>query len=842
MKRSLIVVAIVLFAVMGQAQPCPSVLWTSGVPAQGDSSSSVAVVDYDEDGTLDLVGVIGISNLQFVWWKGAGNLTFGPPTTIGTGTSMSNVVVADFTGDGRDDVAIRMGNPPNLVILPATGSGRGPAITKSWSYQYQLVAVNADADPAAELLVRDPYSFRVYDDVATAFTEVSLVWAGTGSFSSIASADFDADGKLDVAVSKNVPYGVFVYFGSAGGTFGAPVALPYDAPTQVAAGDLDNDGKPDLVAANWQPAGIYVKPRVSIYRHLGARTFTHSLLPVAKPGALGDPNYVVLRDVSGDGTLDLIAGVVNGSWITTAVGVGDGTFRTATFHQYYPSADPSYPIHPSWSTTADLNGDSRLDLVTAAYSIGPLPAAGSCATQLDLHSVSPVITVGHDAKLKAHVSGFGPDTSAPYGTVIFRKGATVLGSGPVGSDGQASITVSGLALGIHSLTAEFSGNASLASATSVVVKQEVTAATTQTILTLPEEPAVYGQPYAADIDIMGLGFTGPYGFVTVIVDGVETLHYTYYPFPLSSLQPGSHTLSVEYRGTHGNPASEAAPVTFVVGKATPLMSRTGAQAVRSGTAHSLTFQFGATAPETPGGSVQLKEGTAVLASGSIVAGSVTFNVTLGRGAHDVRAVYSGDDHYLEQTQAITLEVLPNLPFVIEARALPAGVHIAYVLPADLEPSTLWLKRRAAGTAPWQQVAGWNLGASMDLTVPSRGVVYEYQLTGFTNGGQSVSTDSEFAQLFEDDLLAAGMLVKRRHFSELRTAVNLLRAQANLSPFQFEASYNTSAIVRASHFTSLRTALTQARQVLGMANPALTSVSAGQTIRAAHIQELRELAR
>lgn len=826
---------------MVEAQPCPSVVWTSGVPAQGDSSSSVAVVDYDEDGTLDLVGVIGDSTYQFVWWKGAGNLTFGPATVIGTDTSsMSNVVVADFTGDGRDDVAIRMGNPANLVILPGTGSGRGPAITKSFGYQNELVALNYDADPAAELISRSAGLFQVFDNVATTLTQISSVTAAPGYFSGIGSADFDGDGKRDVAVSKNEPDGMSVYFGSGGGAFSAPVALPYDSPDRMAVGDLDNDGKPDFVTANWLPSGIYdQRARISIYRNQGARAFTHTLLSVLKPGnVFGDPNYVVLRDVSGDGVLDIIVGVVNGSWITTLVGVGDGTFRTPTFHQFFPPAEPNYSVLPFWSATADLNGDGRQDLVTAAYGIGPLPAAGSCATQLDFHSATPIITAGHDAKLKALVSGFASDTPAPYGTVTFREGATVLGSSPVGPDGKASLTVSGLGLGNHSLTAEFTGNAQVAPATSTVVTQKVVTATTQTVLTLPAEPAVYGQPYSAQIDI--LGAQSQYWFVTVTLDGAETVHYTYNPFPLA-LQPGNHTISAEFGGDFAKPASEAPPVTFNVAKGTPVMAKTGALVVRSGTAHSFTFNVTGSGATGPGGSVQLIEGTTVLGSGALVNGSASFNMTLTRGAHEVRAVYSGDSRYLDVTQNYTLEVIPNASVAIEARGLSGGIHIAYLLPNDTNMSTLQMLRRLVGSPTFVPIA-WNATTGMDTSVPSMGVGYEYQLNLSLNNGTPLSSNMDSALLFNDDLLAAGILVKRGHFSELRSAINLLRAQASLSAFEFDATYGSSSLVRASHLSGLRTALTQARQALGMSVPTFSGGGVGTQIRATHIQELRELAR
>jgi hypothetical protein len=85
-------------------------------------------------------------------------------------------------------------------------------------------------------------------------------------------------------------------------------------------------------------------------------------------------------------------------------------------------------------------------------------------------------------------------------------------------------------------------------------------------------------------------------------------------------------------------------------------------------------------------------------------------------------------------------------------------------------------------------------------------------------------------------------VKSKHFAELRTAVNLWRAHAGLTAFQFSHTITATAPIRASHIAELRTALTQARAMLAMTTPAFGGAAAGTSILAAHVQEIRELAR
>ena len=80
-----------------------------------------------------------------------------------------------------------------------------------------------------------------------------------------------------------------------------------------------------------------------------------------------------------------------------------------------------------------------------------------------------------------------------------------------------------------------------------------------------------------------------------------------------------------------------------------------------------------------------------------------------------------------------------------------------------------------------------------------------------------------------------------HFDELRILINVLRQRAGLPPFDFGTEY--PGFVKASHLLAMRTALAEARQALGMAAPVFTdAVGPGTTIKAIHIQELREQAR
>jgi hypothetical protein len=211
--------------------------------------------------------------------------------------------------------------------------------------------------------------------------------------------------------------------------------------------------------------------------------------------------------------------------------------------------------------------------ITASYAGGTDYATSTSSTLVEIvrAATKTVITAsanptvfGQSVVITATVSSTTAGTIT--GTVSFKNGTTVLGSGTV-SGGKATFSTSVLAVGSHSITAVYEGNTSYGPSTSAALAHTVNKAATTAKLTSSLNPSTFGQPvtFKVTIAVVAPG-TGTAAGTGTFKDGATTLasvtlvngaaNYT-----TSKLAKGSHSITAVYSGSSNDLGATSLPLT-----------------------------------------------------------------------------------------------------------------------------------------------------------------------------------------------------------------------------------------------------------------------------------------
>jgi len=362
----------------------------------------VVVADFNGDGKPDLAVLnTGSANVSILLGKGDG--TFQPARDFNVSSTATYLAVGDLNGDRKPDLVVADGSANTVSILLGNGDGTfKSAVQYNTDISAEFVAVaDFNNDKKSDVLVSATPVGPLYQGSISILLgngngtlqspKVTPITAYTGTTAFVAIADFNGDGKLDVATGNGtfngrVQHGnVIVLPGNGDGTFRSPVASAVGfQPVYMTTGDLNIDGKADLVAVErvdhlggLTGFAVYFSEAVQTLLGNGDGTFRVSqtaILPFELSKLFPPPQNpyapnVVVADLNDDGKPDLILPVVvpnpsivggQHTAIWTFLGNGDGTFQNP---QKFTLATV-----PSWLAVGNFNRDSLPDIAVSNYS------------------------------------------------------------------------------------------------------------------------------------------------------------------------------------------------------------------------------------------------------------------------------------------------------------------------------------------------------------------------------------------------------------------------------------------------------------------------------------------
>ena len=422
-----------IFFGFGNGSFAPQMIYSTG---PNTSPIWINIADLNNDHILDFAVVNENVNNVGVF-LGYGNGSFGDQTTYPTGTASSPnaMVINDFNGDNRLDIAVVNSVANNVALLfghPAAGlSDQAKPILLGEYYADFLDQVSYRTGAGLRrfsVAVGDLNNDKRMDLVVTHSGDSSLgifLGHGNGSFNSeviylleigsnpqnLIMDDFNGDNLLDIAVTNPRKDSVILLLGNGTGTFSSKIAYSTGSgsnPNALTVGNMNNDQYLDLLVAD----------AIGIFYGFNYTLFDRRIL--GDTGENSGPLSIAIADFNNDNHLDAAVALYDTNKVGVFLNNGNETFRSVMNFADVPASHP-------WSiAVGDFNNDQQLDITIAEWgldSIGIILGYGNGSFKNPiLYSIGsgtrPVfVTVGdfnHDHSLDIISANYGGDSVALF--------------------------------------------------------------------------------------------------------------------------------------------------------------------------------------------------------------------------------------------------------------------------------------------------------------------------------------------------------------------------------------------------------------------------------------------
>ena len=279
----------------------------------GYSLSDIGIADFDGDSIKDIVVTDNYSPGRVIFFPGngtagIGNGTFGTGVPISVNNYLNGLTIGYFNGDAKPDVAVISNNSGSLIVLTNTSTAVGSfgfsTASVSTSYPSAIVSADFSGDGKTDIAVTSSSNNNVSLFINSSGTFSTPNSYATGSSpTSITFGNFDGTIGLDIATaSSSATSGyVSVLLNNGTGSFG--VYNNYGSPTNygegINNGDFDLDGKLDIAIMGYgTSSGLF------IFRGNGTGTFATGVQTV-NTSTSGSSIPLIKGDYNADGITDL---------------------------------------------------------------------------------------------------------------------------------------------------------------------------------------------------------------------------------------------------------------------------------------------------------------------------------------------------------------------------------------------------------------------------------------------------------------------------------------------------------------------------------------------------------
>jgi hypothetical protein len=328
------------------------------------AARDVAAADFDTDGKIDFASADMLSDTVTLYrGDGSGDFTPWAVLTLSSGAGPFDIMAADVNRDAANDLLVANADNDTIEIFYGKHGavpGEGGHLTVAARVSPRgIAAADFNRDGRIDIAVTGATCGCVVflrNEGEIGFVETLRV-GGLSQPHGVAVTDVNRDEIPDLAIASTGANTVHVLVGDGRG-FTSQRYGPAPGTRAIAVLDYDRDGWLDVVSANTTTSTT--QSMISVFRNdQGVLRYAAQDLQYFRAG---DRRGIVVVSINGDGVPDLAVSVRNGARVEYFIGTGSGFFpgsSTEETEAIPPNAGPR------GLAVADVNGDEKSDLIVA---------------------------------------------------------------------------------------------------------------------------------------------------------------------------------------------------------------------------------------------------------------------------------------------------------------------------------------------------------------------------------------------------------------------------------------------------------------------------------------------
>jgi FG-GAP-like repeat len=332
----------------------------------GKGAGSVETADFNKDGYPDIVVANEEdSSVTILLNDGKGLFRPAEGSPFFANHNPNDICVADVNKDGYPDLGIADTEVSMLTLLLGNGKGQfvqaptSPYPVHSKPHTHGLAIADFNRDGRLDLATDDwghNQVLIVFGDSALRFGGETFYEVGNRPYQRLRSGDVNGDRKADLVTTNQEGNNVTVLLGNGDGRFREAAGSPFasgSAPFGVAIGDVNGDGLADLAVVDAPTITSESKGKDGLWILLGDGTGAFRTMPGSPYVAGKSPSRVAIGDIDGDGINDIAVTNYNDKSITVFYMGKSGVLRSETI---------GVGGRPDGICIKDFNGDGRGDI------------------------------------------------------------------------------------------------------------------------------------------------------------------------------------------------------------------------------------------------------------------------------------------------------------------------------------------------------------------------------------------------------------------------------------------------------------------------------------------------